>query len=346
MDRSLTDSLTSQFTRIALANIAREYPYHELHLLRSDADARVPRELYPVFHGSYDWHSCVHMHWTLARCLRRFPALAEASNIAAHFDARLTAGRVAREIAYFEAPGRATFERPYGWAWLLALQTELAALAEVHANAARWRDALAPLATLLAQRFVDWLPRQDFPVRNGTHANTAFALIHALHYARRHQHAALCAVIAERAHTWFSRDRRYPVVYEPGGDDFLSGGLCAALLMLRTLDQCDPPTSPRTGFADWWRAYAPERDDLAHWLKPVAVRDATDAKIVHLHGLNLSRTWCWRALAPNLPEPLAPAVESAVGAHIDASLPAALGGDYVGTHWLASFALLALDTDD
>ena len=338
MPLALTATLAAQLARIALDNVGREYPYHVLHLLHGDADARPPRELHPVFHGSYDWHSCVHMHWTLARCLRRFPSLPQATPIAAHLDARLAPDAVAREIAYFETPGRATFERPYGWGWLLALHSELAALARERPAAGRWRDALAPLAAVLALRFVDWLPRQDFPVRNGTHANSAFALILALDYARRAPHPALHAAIVERTRAWFAHDRRYPANYEPGGDDFLSGGLCEALLMQRTGDAID--------FADWWQAFQPARPALARWLAPVAISDPRDAKIVHLHGLNLSRAWCWRMLAPHLPEMLRPAVSAAIDAHLDASLPAALAGDYVGTHWLASFALLALDTRD
>jgi hypothetical protein len=332
---ALTEALAAQLAQVAATNVAREYPYHVVHLLRSDADARAPRDLHPVFHGSYDWHSCVHMHWTLARCLRRFPALQSAPGLAARFDARLTPENIAREVAYIEAPGRGSFERPYGWGWLLALQVELDVLAGTQPAAARWRDALAPLASLIALRFVDWLPRQDHPVRNGTHANSAFALIHAQRYAQYHQHRALLAAIADRARVWFGRDRRYPADYEPGGDDFLSGGLCEALLMLNAVNSCD--------FADWWHAFEPAPAALAGWMTPVAVSDARDAKIVHLHGLNLSRAWCWRALAPHLPQQLGPLIEKAIVAHVETSLPAALAGDYVGTHWLASFAVLALD---
>ncbi|MGE5337807.1 MAG: DUF2891 domain-containing protein [Gemmatimonadota bacterium] len=335
MVAALNEALALPLAQVALANVAREYPYHVLHLLRGDADMHPPRELHPAFHGSYDWHSCVHMHWTLARCLRRFPRLAAAPAIRAHFDARLTAGNVAREIDYFEAPGRGTFERPYGWGWLLALQAELRALADADSAAAGWRDALAPLARLIAQRCVDWLPRQDYPVRNGTHANSAFALIHAQRYAQVEQHRALRAAISDRANAWFARDRRYPADYEPAGDDFLSGGLCEALLVLRAVDDCD--------FADWWQAFEPAGAALARWLTPVSVSDPADAKIVHLHGLNLSRALCWRALAPHLPPALQAPVAAAVAGHIEASLPAATAGDYVGTHWLASFAVLALD---
>jgi hypothetical protein len=336
-------ALAARFVAVALDNVAAEFPFHLVHYARDAADIAPPRALHPVFFGSYDWHSCVHMHWTLARCLRRHPQAPFADAVRAHFDARLGAAAVAAECAYFGAPGRAGFERPYGWGWLLKLQAELIALAAIDAaeapaaSAARWRDALAPLAQLIVERLLAFLPRADHPVRAGTHGNSAFALLLALDYAHTLQHRALTRAIEARAQQWFGADRRYPAAYEPSGDDFLSGGLTEARLMQRVLDGCD--------FADWWAAFEPASDALARWLAPVAVSDPSDAKIVHLHGLNLSRAGCWRALQPALPAALQPAVAAAIDTHVAASLPAATAGDYVGTHWLASFALLALEGD-
>lgn len=317
---------------VALANVGTPYPFHLTHLARTSADVLAPAALHPLFHGAYDWHSCVHMHWTLARCLRLGVGDGIAESVAEHFDARFTPEHVAAERAYLSAPGRGAFERPYGWGWLLQLAAELDALAAVAPAAARWRDALVPLAATIAERFVLWLPRADFPVRAGTHGNSAFALLLARQYARRH-HEPLAAAIDERAQRWYGADRAYPVGYEPGGDDFLSGGLCEALLMARLL--------PAEQWASWWSAFAPAAA-ISPWLAPVPVADPTDAKIVHLHGLNLSRAWCWRQLQPLLPAPLQATAAQAATAHLDASLGAATDGDYVGTHWLASFALLAV----
>lgn len=334
---TLDAALAARFVAVALHNVGAEYPFHLVHYARSDADIAPPRALHPVFFGSYDWHSCVHMHWTLVRCLRRHPQAPWAASVRAHLDARLTDAAVAAECAYVDTPGRAGFERPYGWGWLLKLQTELIALTGHAPEAARWRDALALLAQRIVERLLAFLPRADHPVRAGTHGNSAFALLLALDYAQAVQHRALARAIEARAQHWFGVDRRYPAAYEPSGDDFLSGGLTEARLMQRVLDGCD--------FADWWAAFEPAPDALARWLAPVGVSDATDAKIVHLHGLNLSRAACWRALRPALPAALQPAVRAAIGAHVAASLPTATAGDYVGTHWLASFALLALDPD-
>jgi hypothetical protein len=300
--------------------------------MHGDDDLRPPRVLHPLFHGAYDWHSCAHMHWTLARCLRLGIDGGMAASVTAHFDARFTPAAAAGECAYFTVAGRATFERPYGWGWLLQLSVELDALATTLPAAARWRDALAPLAALVAGRLRAWLPRAEFPVRAGTHGNSAFALLLARQYAQRRD-SALAASIEERARRWFGNDRRYPAHYEPGGDDFLSGGLCEALLMARLL--------PADRWATWWAEFAPAEAALAAWLAPVPVADPADAKIVHLHGLNLSRAWCWRQLRPLLPPPLQETAAHAAQEHLRASLAAATEGDYAGTHWLASFALLA-----
>ena len=329
----LDASLVQRLARVALTNVATENPCHLSHLARDEADCRPPRELYPVFWGSYDWHSCVHMHWSLVRLLRLAPAHALARATHDHFDSRLSPAVVAGEIDYFSAPGRTSFERPYGWSWLLKLQAELIALARTEARAGMWRDALAPLAQLVAERWLDFLPRADFPVRAGTHGNSAFALLLALDWARATQHLALQRQIEHSAHRWFGRDRSYPAAYEPGGDDFLAAGLVEAVLMRRVIDSCS--------FGDWWEAFAPG-ETAAPWLTPVRVADPGDPKIVHLHGVNLCRAWCWRELAGELDAPAAALATTAVESHLAESLAAASRGDYVGTHWLASFALLAL----
>jgi hypothetical protein len=329
----LEPGLPARLAKVALANLACEYPYHLVHLAQGDADLVPPRRLYPAFWGCYDWHSSVHMHWTLVRGLRLAPAHSLAAAARAHLDDRLTEDKLAAELAYFQGQGRTSFERPYGWGWLLKLAAEIAALARHDPRAARWRAALTPLATQLAQRLIEHLALADHPVRAGTHGNSAFALVLALDYADTLDHAALRAAIAQRARAWFADDRDYPVGYEPSGDDFLSPGLTEATLMRAVLDPAD--------FAAWWADFAPG-GSWVPWLAPVRVSDARDPKIVHLHGLNLSRVWCWRRLLPALGETLRVRLEPAIDEHLAASLPAATHGDYVGTHWLASFALLAV----
>lgn len=326
----------SRFARVALDNIAREYPNKPDHLLRDALDLQSPRTLHPIFFGSYDWHSSVHMHWTLVRLLRLFPALPEGGEIVAALDEQFLPAKAAAELAYLRQEDRETFERPYGWGWLLKLQSELALLGTAFPRARDWQAALQPPADAVVDRYLRFLPRAAYPVRAGTHGNSAFSLLMALDYAETHQHLALRKLIARTAHRWFGHDRRYPAGYEPGGEDFLSPGLVEAVLMLRLVDGCS--------FADWWEQFRPREEALRSWLLPVEVSDRSDARLSHLDGLNLSRAWCWSLLVPQLSAPLRTAAENAIASHLDASLPHAAHGDYVGTHWLASFALLALSS--
>ncbi|AVA37088.1 MAG: DUF2891 domain-containing protein [Burkholderiaceae bacterium] len=330
----LDDATAERFAHVALENIARQYPYKVDHLMVGADDLSAPAVMHPVFYGSYDWHSSVHMHWLLVRVLSLRPALPVSDRIRAALDRQLRPEAIAAELAYFERPASRTFERPYGWGWFLRLQAELRALGARDAQAARWATACAPLADHLAQRLVDYIDIADFPVRTGTHLNSAFALIMALFYAKSDQHLALRKAIVRQAHRWFGHDQRYPARYEPGGDEFLSGGLVEAVLMRHVLDDCS--------FGDWWEMFSPGEAELAMWLTPVTVADRTDPKMSHLDGLNLSRAWCWRVLGPGLPPVLQPLAIRAWSDHLEASLPQAVEGHYVATHWLATFALLAL----
>lgn len=324
----------SSFSRLALANIRQEYPNKLDHVMNGPSEVAFPRALHPIFYGSYDWHSSVHMHWLLARLLHYFPALPEGDAIRSAFDSHFTAENATAELFYLKQPSRQSFERTYGWAWLLKLQTELIQLARTAPAAKAWRDALQPLADAFAERYLHFLPLAQFPIRAGVHGNSAFGLMFALEYAETIQHLALRKLLTSKANAWFGHDRRYPASYEPSGDDFLSGGLMEAALMLRVLDGCR--------YADWWDGFCPHMEELRVWLSPVAVSDRSDPKIAHLDGLNLSRAWCWKIIEHEIPPALCAPVRKAIDAHLAASLPQSTNNHYAGTHWLASFALLAL----
>jgi hypothetical protein len=306
----LTEALAASFARVALANVQREYPRRSDQLLAAADDLQLPRKLHPAFYGSYDWHSAVHMHWLLLRVLRLYPALE--AQIAPVLERHLSPQSIKVELAFFDRPGGRTFERPYGWAWLLELRAEACRLG-------RWRDALRPLATELARRFGEYLSSSPYPVRAGAHTNTAFACVLALDYARTAGDARLEAAIVDTAQRWYGADRDAPVAYEPSADDFLSPALVEALLM------------KEVGAGDAWvKAFLPA--NLGPLREVPRVTDRTDAKQSHLDGLCLSRAWCFRRLGFR--------EESEV--HLTAGMPQVVGGDYVGEHWLASFAALAL----
>ena len=311
--------------RIALGHITRVYPHSGPQWLNRAADWQPPEQAHPLFCGSYDWHSCVHSHWLLVRVLNCAPELPEAAAIRQRLE-QITDDAVAAEIATFERQG-ASFERPYGWAWLLMLQAELLRSSEPLAR--RAAVTLQPLAALLAERLQDYLPRLPYPIRSGQHNNTAFALLLCLEYARTAQDQQLERLLRERSLAWFANDSDCPAWGEPSGEDFLSPTLQQAVLMQQVMDG--------SAFAAWLDAFLPElaAQQPTTLFRPVNVSERSDGKLAHLDGLNLSRAWCWFRLSATRPALLAMA---------EAHLTAALGhleDDYMGSHWLATFALLA-----
>ena len=324
---ALTPELAAAFARAALANVTRQYPRKLDHLLSTPHGDLTPRTVHPAFYGSYDWHSAVHMHWLLVRVLRMHPDLPEAGAIVGRLDAHLSAQAIVTERAYFDAPGRGTFERPYGWAWLLELQAEVLRLAQEREAARPWAKALGPLATYLAGRMRAFLAVAAYPIRSGMHPSTAFACILALDYGRVASDAALVSGIVAAARRWHLADRDAPLAYEPSLADFLSPALTEAQLMREVL--------PEAAFRTWLAGFLPS--GLGPLATPPIVPDRTDAQFAHLDGLSLSRAWALRRLGDALPGGAAIA-----DLHLRAGLPQATGGDYVGEHWLASFAALAL----
>ena len=327
----LTPELAGNLARIALGHVVREYPNKLDHILTGPADLLGPRALHPLFHGSLDWHSCVHGYWLLARIRRRFPELPISREIGQLFAAQFTRENIAGELAYLHGAMRDGFERPYGWAWLLMLAAELSRGGGGEAA------VLRPLTEAFVGRFLAFLPRATYPIRAGTHASTAFALALALEYADAAPHPELAATAREKAEAWYGGDADCQA-WEPSGEDFLSSALIEAECMRRAL--------PADAFAPWLDRFLPRlaRGEPATLFRPATVSDRSDGKIVHLEGLNLSRAWCWRSLAATFApgDPRRDGAVAAARAHLDASLPN-VSGDYMGEHWLASFALLALD---
>jgi DUF2891 family protein len=329
---TLTPDLAERFTLIALGHVGREYPNKLDQVLTSADDLASPRALHPIFYGSFDWHSAVHSHWLLARVLRRTPSIASAGAVRAWLDEAFTEANVAGELAYLARPASQGFERPYGWAWLLMLQAEL----EARGGSAgqRWADAMRPLARAFERRLLEWLPKATYPIRVGTHGSTAFALVLCSRYAPFAEDRSLAAALRATALRWYGADAGC-LAWEPGGSDFLSPALIEAACMADLLRPED--------FAPWLASFLPRLADGAPQtlFAPATVSDRGDGQIAHLDGLNLSRAWCFRRLARAAPA-LAARLEAAAEQHLGAAMPH-LAADYMGEHWLASFALLALD---
>ncbi len=318
-----------QLAQLISAAVHREYPNQIVHLLRDDEDVQPPRALHPIFFGSFDWHSAVHGHWALVRLLRLHPGEPWTRDLRIALGGSFTGESAAGELAYLSA--RPAYEMPYGIAWLLQLDAELA---EAHGDPqmAGWRAALAPLVAHSAERFLAWIGRLPLPIRGGEHSQTAFAMALALDWARAQRHAALADLIAEQARSFYQADRDAPVAYEPSAHDFLSPALAEADLMRRVLRPAE--------LALWLAGFLPRLDLFA----PARTIDRADGKLVHADGLNLSRAWMLRGIASALPgsHPHRRDALRAASAHESAGMAGVNGDHYAGAHWLGSFAVYLL----
>ncbi len=326
----------ARFADLALACVGKEYPNKIAHVMTSDADAKPPRELTPAFFGCYDWHSSVHGHWLLARLAKSFPDAPFAAPARAALSRSLTPEKIAGEARYLDGPGRISFERPYGLAWLLQLGAELRGWDDPTAKS--WAAALEPLERAAAQRLSTWLPKLSRPIRIGEHDQTAFAFGLIFDWAKSAGDADLERLVRSRAEAFYLADRSCPLAYEPSGQDFLSPCLAEADLMRRLL--------PADRFAAWLGDFLPQIPRQAGaagasaWLEPAVVTDPSDPKLAHLDGLNLSRAWMLEGIAAGLPaaDPRLAALRATALRHRAAGLAAVTGEHYEGGHWLGSFA--------
>jgi Protein of unknown function (DUF2891) len=337
---SLDAAAAGRFAALALKCLHQEYPNHVSHTLNSAADVRAPHELTPAFYGCLDWHSDVHGHWLLVRLLRLFPDAPFAAQARAELARSFTPQNIAGETAYLRAEGRASFERPYGLAWLLRLAAELRRWDD--ADGQRWSATLAPLETEAAARLESWLPKLHYPIRIGEHDQTALAFGLMWDWATVTGDERMRALLTDAAGRFYRHDRACPLAYEPSGEDFLSPCLAEADFMRRVLVPPDfsrwlwlfLPQIPHTAPARAGRTGAP-------WLAPGVVTDRADPKLAHIDGLNLSRAWMLEGIASGLApaDPRIPALRTAAAEHAAASLPAVTGEHYEGGHWLGTYAV-------
>jgi hypothetical protein len=337
---SLTESQASHFARLAMKCVGKEFPNKPEHVMNTRGDVQSPKDLHPAFYGCYDWHSSVHGHWMLVRLLRLFPNLPETKDIHKALNANLTRENILVETAYLKQANRQSFERTYGWAWLLKLAEELHLSQDSQAK--KWSTILQPLTNAFVERYLLFLPKQTYAIRTGVHPNTAFGLAFAFDYAKTAGNEQLAKLISERSRTYFGRDRNYPAAWEPGGEDFFSPALMEADLMRRVVRPAE--------FRVWFRRFLPQLAAGAprSLLVPAIVSDRSDPKLVHLDGLNLSRAWCMRSIATALPrsDPARAVLAKSSQAHARDALAHVASGDYAGEHWLASFAVYLLSTPE
>ena len=322
----------SRFAALALKCVHQEYPNKIAHVLTSDEDVAPPRELTPVFYGCFDWHSSVHGHWLLTRLLRLYPEAEFAAEAETALDESFKADMVAREVAYVTHPQRASFERPYGVAWLLQLTAELREWDDPRAK--RWLAILEPLETALVGNMQTWLVKLAYPIRTGEHSQTAFAFGLFLDWARISGREDFARLVTDKSREFYQGDRQCPMAYEPSGQDFLSPCLAEADLMRRIMGAEE--------YAGWLTGFMPgiPADGSTDWLPVAVVTDPTDGKLAHLDGLNISRAWMLEGMAHGLPDADArkTTLLATAAVHRESGLASVTGEHYEGGHWLGSFA--------
>lgn len=330
----LDRSTANEFAKLALKCVQKEYPNKLDHVMNNETEVQSPSALHPAFYGCFDWHSSVHGHWMLVRILKLFPDLENSTEMRKALNENLTEANIKVEVGYLDQPNRKSFERTYGWAWLLKLAEELNGWDDPRGKA--WSQNLKPLADAIVMRYIDFLPKQNYPIRTGVHPNTAFGISFALDYARATKNYQLESILTERGMNYYFNDENYDAKWEPGGEDFFSPSLMEVDLMRRILE-------PKH-FAEWFRKFLPDISKAKSLLEPAIVTDRTDPKLVHLDGLNLSRAWCMFGIANHLPksEPAREILIISALKHAEAGLKYITSGNYEGEHWLASFAVYML----
>ena len=332
----LTREVASGFVRLALNCVQKEYPNKTGHVMNDASEVLTPSEMHPAFYGCFDWHSSVHGHWMLVRILKLFPDLPEADEIRNSLNANLSKENILKEVEYYNQEGRKSFERTYGWAWLLKLAEELHGWDDQDGK--QWSANLDPLVQRIIKSFEDFLPNQTYPVRTGVHPNTAFGISFALDYAVKTNNLNFKNFLLERSKFYYLNDKNGPALWEPGGEDFLSPVLIEADLMRRVLAQDE--------FAKWFHDFLPgfEKGQYLNLIEPAIVTDRTDPKGVHLDGLNLSRAWCMLGISYALPanDPAKDILFKTAHVHAASALANVATGNYEGEHWLASFAVYLL----
>lgn len=327
---TLTIKEAEKIIALPLHCIEQEYPNKLGQVLGADADLKTPKQLRPIFYGCFDWHSSVHGYWSIIELMKRFPALNETHQIRKRLNTLITAENVQVELAFFDDPNNKTFERTYGWAWLFQLHGALATWEDEDAQ--RWAKLLEPLAKVLMERYETYLPKLNYPIRTGTHDNTAYGLSLSLEYARLMKETAFEQLLVETANRLYAKDTNCNLAFEPSGHDFLSPCLEEARLMSKIQDAAT--------FKTWLTAFLPEIFEPDFQLEVGKVSDRTDGHLVHLDGLNFSRAACLSDLAKKLPEL---AHVKAIGKHhFESSFGNITNDDYMGSHWLGTFALYAL----
>jgi len=327
-----SEELAIKFSEMALNCIEKKYPNKPSHVFNNAKDLKTPFELHPAFYGCFDWHSAVHGHWMLVRVLKMFPNIKIKKKIINALKRNISPEKIKIEVEYLNQASRKSFERTYGWSWLLKLTEELYAWDDPRGK--EMYKTILPLAKKIVSNYVHFLPKQTYPIRTGVHPNTAFGLLFAYDYAKKSSDKELMNIVIAKSKEYYIEDKNCPSGWEPGGEDFFSPCLMESLLMTRILKPEE--------FRLWFNKFFPDIKN-SNLLIPAVVSDRTDGKLSHLDGLNLSRVWCFSAIAKSMKhnDDLVNILKDAIKLHLKVAMENIKSGFYEGEHWLGSFAVYA-----
>jgi len=330
--QELTLQQANHLATLPMKCLQQEYPNKLGQMLIDSTEIQSPKKLHPSFYGCFDWHSSVHGHWSLVYLLKKFPNIQNKAEIITKLKTNLSKHNIQTEIGYISKKHEKSFERTYGWNWLLKLQLELETSSDPDLN--EMAQNLKPFSDTIIKRYIEFLPKLLYPIRVGTHSNTAFGLTFAWDYAIHAKNIGFQKSIRDNAIRLFQNDKSCPFNWEPSGTDFLSPCMEELAIMQRVL--------PEKEFLTWVGNFAPKLSDKNFKWEAARVSDRTDGHLVHLDGLNFSRAWNFYRLAKQYPKQFLH-LKSQADYHFTFSLPSVVDGNYEGEHWLASFALHAFE---
>ncbi len=329
----LNENTAKYLYHFAFDCIDQEYPNKLGQVLGDATYLKEPSELHPTFYGCFDWHSSVHGHWTLLNIIKEIPDFEHKSEILKKLKTTITKENILKEIAYFDDDHNKNFERTYGWAWILKVAETLRDWNSEEAK--KMFSNIEPLVELIVKKYIEFLPKLNYPIRVGEHPNTAFGMSFALDYAKKYS-PELESIIIKKSKEYYLNDKGCPITWEPGGFDFLSPCLQEASLMIKVL--------PKKEFEIWLNDFLPNfLKNPEKYLQIAEVTDRSDGKLAHLDGLNFSRAWCLYEIGNVLENKK---IINLANKHFEYSYKKMDSGEYAGAHWLASFALYAVLKSD
>ena len=336
----LDEKAAEKLIALSLDCVDKKFPYSIGYRFVNEDWIKPHYEVTPSFYGCWDWHSAVHGHWAMVKVLKKFPEISLADSLRSKLRKNLSKERLEKEFKFFEEKFTKSFERTYGWAWLLKLYSELYTWDDEEGRI--WLQNLEPLAKKLSIKTIEFLKVLSSPLRPGTHANTAFSFSLMIDYAQTVNDDALFQSIKDFSDKYFISDVDCPTDYEPSGTDFLSPCMAEASLMSKLMN--------KKVYQRWLNNFLPplKSEEFSPLRSPPIVLDKEDPGIGHLIGLMFHRAWTMNQISYSLPknDRRKSTLRKIALDHGKTGYSLMFDSGYSGSHWLATFALYMYDENE